>query len=134
LAQQADQGMNQNIANQYRRQAQQDAAASAAVSGGGFVMDADAMGKFQPQWQNIADMLERARQLSQHLRAVRPPALDEASLMQKKAADAHADAYTKSVTAQQAYAQNYADSLKAANTNNQQQEETAANTVRKQGA
>jgi hypothetical protein len=48
LAKQADEGMNMNIANQYRRQAQRDAAANAAASGGGFVMDADAMGKFLP--------------------------------------------------------------------------------------
>jgi hypothetical protein len=74
-------------------------------------MDADAMGKYLPKWQSIADKLEQARQLGQQLRLVKPPAQDEGSLMQKKAADAHADAYIKSVTAQRDYARGYATSL-----------------------
>jgi hypothetical protein len=134
LAKQADQGMNQNIANQYRRQAQQDAAASAAVAGGGFVMDADAMGKFLPQWQKIADMLENARRLGQQMKFVNAPAEDEGSLMQKKSADAHADAYVTSVTAQRDYARNYATSLQTAIKTYQEQEQAAADAVHKQGA
>jgi hypothetical protein len=134
LAKQADEGMNQNISNQYRRQAAQDAAASAAVSGGGFVMDADGMGKLLPKWQSIADKLERARQLGVQLRFVKAPAEDDGSLMQKKAADSHADAYIKSVTAQRDYARGYATSLQTAIGTYQQQEQAAADAVRKQGA
>jgi hypothetical protein len=133
LAKQADQGMNMNISNQYRRQAQRDAAANAAASGGRFVMDADAMGKFLPKWQAIADKLGLARQLGQQLRGLRPPAQDEGSLLQKKAADAHADAYVTSVTAQQTYAQNYADALKAAIAKTQQQDQNAQDAVNKTG-
>jgi hypothetical protein len=62
------------------------------------------------------------------------PAQDEGSLMQKKAADAHADAYIKSVTAQRDYARGYATSLQTAITKYQQQEQAAADAVRKQGA
>jgi hypothetical protein len=134
LAKQADEGMNMNIANQYRRQAQRDAAANAAASGGGFVMDANAMGKFLPQWQTIADKLEQARIMGQELRSVRPPAQDDGSLMQKKAADAHADAYVTSVTAQRDYARAYATSLQTAIKKYQEQEQAAADAVHKRGA
>ena len=65
--------------------------------------------------------------------AVCPPAQDESSLLQKKAADAHADAYVTSVTAQQTYAQNYADALKAAIAKTQQQDQNAQDAVNKTG-
>jgi hypothetical protein len=133
LAQQADQGMNANISNQYRQQANQDAAASAAASSGGFVMDVDAMRKFLPKWQSIADKLDQARRLGGQLRGLRPPAQDEGSLLQKKAADAHADAYVASATAQRDYAQNYADALKAAIAKTEQQDQAAQDAVHKQG-
>jgi hypothetical protein len=97
-------------------------------------MDADAMGKFLPQWQNIADMLERARQRGVQLRFVKAPAEDDGSLLQKKAADAHADAYITSVTAQRDYARAYATSLQDAIKKYHEQEQAAADAVHKQGA
>jgi hypothetical protein len=69
----------------------------------------------------------------QQLRGLRPPAQDEGSVLQKKAADAHADAYLTSVTAQQTYAQNYADALKAAIAKTQQQDQNAQDAVNKTG-
>ncbi|MFD8496016.1 hypothetical protein [Amycolatopsis sp. NPDC059657] len=133
LDERADQGMNMGTANAYKRQHEQDEAATAAASGGRFVMDADAMRKFLPKWQSIADKLEQARLLGTHLKALRPPAQDEGSLLQKKAADAHADAYVASVTEQRDYARAYANALKTAIEKYEQRDQATADTVRKHG-
>lgn len=133
LDERADQGMNMGTANAYKRQQEQDAAAAAAASGGSFVMDADAMRKFLPMWESIAEKLERARTLGMTLKTLRPPAQDVGSLLQKKAADEHADAYVASVTEQRDYAQAYAKALKTAIEKYEQQDQNSADAVRKNG-
>jgi hypothetical protein len=130
---QYDQGMNSVGVKVYQQRQQLDAAANAAAAGGGYVMDVDAMRKFLPRWQAIADKLGDAYDLGQQLKYVNKPAEDEASSMQKQAADAHADAYLKSVMEQQKYAQGYANRLKTAIDGYEKQEQAATEALRKHG-
>jgi hypothetical protein len=131
---QMDRGMNMNSVNILRRrQEADDAANAAAASGGGFVMDPDTMRKFLPKWQSIADKLSDLLDKGNKFRALHPPAEDEASLMQKKAADAHADAYVASVQQQLDYALAYVDSLKKAIDGYGQQDQAARDAVSKSG-
>ena len=130
---QYDQAMNSAGVKVYQRRQQEDAAANAAAAGGGYVMDVDAMRKFLPRWQSIADKLGDAVDLGRQLKYVDKPAEDEASTLQKQAADAHADAYIKSLQEQQEYAQGYADRLKSAIDAFETQEQTAAEALRKHG-
>jgi hypothetical protein len=135
---QYDQGMNSGGVKVYQQRQQEDAAANAAAAnaaaaGGGYVMDVDAMRKFLPRWQAIADKLGDAYDLGQQLKYVDEPAEDEASSMQKQAADAHADAYAKSVMEQQKYAQGYANRLKTAIDGYEKQEQAATEALRKHG-
>lgn len=130
---QYDQAMNSASVKVYQRRQQEDAAANAAAAGGGYVMDVDAMRKFLPRWQSIADKLGDAMDLGQQLKSVDKPAEDEASTLQKQAADAHADAYLKSVQEQQKYAQGYANSLKSAIDAYEKQEQATADSLRKHG-
>jgi uncharacterized protein (DUF2461 family) len=53
--------------------------------------------------------------------------------MQKKAADAHAEAYQTSVQAQWDYAKAYADGLRKAIDSTEQQNHAAVDAVRKRG-
>ncbi|MFD8494963.1 hypothetical protein [Amycolatopsis sp. NPDC059657] len=131
LDERADQGMNMGMANAYRRQQEQDAAANAAAAGGGYRMDADAMRAILPRWQSIADKLLELSRKGERLLTLRPPAEDEGSTMQIKAARAHAEAYLISVRAQRKYAQNYADALQAAIEKTEQQNQAAADTLNK---
>lgn len=130
---QYDQGMNSVGVKVYQQRQQEDAAANAAAAGGGYAMDVDAMRKFLPRWQAIADKLGDAIDLGRQLPAVGKPAEDEASSMQKQAADSHADAYIKSVQQQQEYAQGYADKLKSAIEEYEKREQATAEAVRKHG-
>jgi hypothetical protein len=130
---QYDQGMNAGGVKAYMQRRQQDDAANAAAAGGGYVMDVDAMRKFQPKWQAIADKLAKAIDLGAQLKAVAQPAEDEASTLQKRAADAHADAYVQSAQQQWKYAQDYANQLKKAIDAYEQQEQATADALRKHG-
>jgi hypothetical protein len=130
---QYDQGMNSTGVKVYQQRQQEDAAANAAAAGGGYVMDVDAMRKFLPRWQAIADKLGDAIDLGQQLKSVDKPAEDEASTLQKQAADAHADAYLKSVQEQQKYAQGYANGLKSAIDAYEKQDQAATEALRKHG-
>ncbi|WP_329049993.1 hypothetical protein OG738_44065 [Amycolatopsis sp. NBC_01488] len=130
---QYDQGMNSTGVKVYQQRQQEDAATNAAAASGGYVMDVDAMRKFLPRWQSIADKLKDAVNLGQQLIAVDKPAEDEASTLQKQAADAHATAYLKSVREQQKYAQGYADRLKTAIDEYEKQEQAATDALRKHG-
>jgi hypothetical protein len=130
---QYDQGMNSVGVKVYQQRQQEDAAANAVAAGGGYAMDVDAMRKFLPQWQAIADKLGKAVNLGQQLPSVDKPAEDEASSMQKQAADAHAAAYLKSVQEQQDYAQGYADRLKTAIDEYEKREQATVEALRKHG-
>jgi hypothetical protein len=112
---------------------QQDAAANAAATGGGFKMDVDTMKSLLPKWQSIADKLEDLRSMGARLPYLHQPANDEGSTLQKKAADAHADAYLASVVAQRDYARSYVASLQKAINSTEQQNQAAVDAVRKNG-
>ncbi|MEC3978185.1 hypothetical protein [Amycolatopsis sp. H20-H5] len=130
---QYDQYMNSAGAKVYRDREAADAAANTAASGGGFVMDADAMRAILPRWQSIADKLGDAVTLGRRLVHLNKPAEDEGSTVQKQAADAHAEAYVKNVTDQQNYAQAYANKLKDAIGVYEKQEQANKDALRKHG-
>jgi hypothetical protein len=130
---QMDRGMNMGSMNILRQRQQQDAAANAAAAGGGFKMDVDAMKAIHPKWQSIADKLQDLMNQGEQLLALHKPAEDEASTLQKKAADDHAKAYQASVRAQWKYAQDYADALQKSIDSTEQQNQAAVDAVRKRG-
>jgi hypothetical protein len=134
LERRADDGMNQSIATQFRLQQQQQAQVNAVASGGGFVMDAARMRTIQPKWQALADKFEGLWKQAEAYRALRAPAADDGSSEQKRAADAHADAYQAGVKSQQDYAQSYSDALTKAITATEQQEQAAHDALKKHGA
>jgi hypothetical protein len=129
----ADEGMNQSIATQFRLQQQQQNQINATAAKGGFVMDTATMHTFAPQWQSVADDLEDLRKLGVQFRALRAPAIDDGSGMQKKAADAHADAYDAGIISQRDYAQNYADSFTKTIAAYENQDQAAQDAARKSG-
>jgi hypothetical protein len=131
--QQMDRGMNMASVNILKRREAADAAANAAVTGGGFKMDAQAMRSLVPKWQSIADKLGDLLSQGQKFRGLRQLADDEASTMQKQAADVHADAYVASVQAQRDYAQAYADALDKAIKKTEHQDHAAVDAARKAG-
>ncbi|MDT8911313.1 hypothetical protein [Amycolatopsis sp. PS_44_ISF1] len=128
-----NEAMNSAGVKVYQQRQREDAAANAAAAGGSFVMDADAMRALQPQWQSIADKLGKAVDLGRQLSSVEKPAEDEGSTIQKKAADAHADAYVANVRAQQQYAQAYANRLRDSIAAYEKQEQAARDAVHGQG-
>jgi hypothetical protein len=130
---QMDRGMNMGSMHILQKRHQQDAAANAAAAGGGFKMDLDAMKSILPQWQSIVDKLEKLHRQGEQFRALPKPAEDEASKLQKKAADAHADAYQDSVQGQLDYAKAYTASLQKAIDSTEQQNQAAVDAVRKNG-
>lgn len=130
---QADIGLNQNLANQYRKRAAQDDAANAAAAGGGFELDIDAVRKFQPRWQALADKLSDARKQGEQFLALNVPAEDDGSGLVKKSAIDHANAYQTIVIAQHDAAQKYADDLQTAIDSYGKQEQAAADAAAKQG-
>ncbi|GAA1023075.1 MULTISPECIES: hypothetical protein [Amycolatopsis] len=125
--------MNSNGVRVYQQRAAEDAKVNAAAAGGGFNMDIDAMRKLQPKWQGIADKLSDATQLATQLQAVRKPANDDASGLQKQAADRHAAAYLASLQQQLKYAQGYAVQLKNAIAKYEGQDHANTASLRKQG-
>jgi hypothetical protein len=130
---QADIGLNQNLANQYRKRAAQDDAANAAAAGGGFELDIDAVRRFQPRWQALADRLLDARRQGQQFSALNAPATDDGSDMVGSAAKRHASAYLEIVTAQHAAAAKYAADLQTAIDSYGEQEQAAADAAAKHG-
>lgn len=89
LEEQADRGMNMGTTAAMHRQAEEDAAANAAASGGpgGFKMDVDQMRAILPEWRSIAEKLQDL--LGRHERSTftkLEPAEDQASTTQVQAA------------------------------------------------
>ncbi|MFF0147323.1 hypothetical protein ATK36_2829 [Amycolatopsis sulphurea] len=125
--------MNSTGARIYQERAAEDAKVNAAAAGGRFVMDVDAMKSLLPDWQGIADKLGDMIPTAQQMRNISQPAADPGSTLQKQAADRHADAYIGSLTQQQAYAQGYADRLKQAIAQYEQQDQVNADGLGKQG-
>ncbi|MGW4394694.1 hypothetical protein ACWEHA_05335 [Amycolatopsis nivea] len=125
--------MNSNGVRVYQQRAADDAKVNAAAAGGGFNMDVDAMRKLQPKWQGIADKLDNMVQAGGQLKVVPPPAQDPASIMQKKAADGHADAYIASLEQQRDYAKGYALKLKDAIAKYEAQDQANTGSLRRQG-
>lgn len=130
---QFDEAMNSNGTRIYQQRAAEDAKVNAAAAGGGFKMDIAAMKALQPEWQGIADGLNGMIRSGRQLRAVTPPASDDGSSLQKRAADMHADAYLTSLQQQQAYAQGYADKLKDAIGKYEKQDQANTSSLNKQG-
>jgi hypothetical protein len=128
-----DRGLNQNLAHQFQQRAAQEQAAQAAVAGGGFELDLDAMNTFHPRWQALADKLETARRLGEQFLQLTAPAEDDGSGLVGKAAQEHAAAYQQICTAQRAAAQKYADDLKSAIDAYGKQDQTAADAAAKHG-
>ena len=113
--------------------AMQDISANAAVAGGGFKMDIDAMRSLLPDWEAIADKLNGMIQKARKLPALQPPAGDPGSKLQIEAARSHANAYLASLRQQQAYAQGYANQLKKAIDAYEKQDQANHDRLRKQG-
>jgi hypothetical protein len=85
----------------------------AAVGGGmgGFKLDVEQMQTLLPQWKDLRDTLDWVRQRATDLGYVLPPAADESSMTQNRAALAHAELYARSIEDQYNYAAAYVDSL-----------------------
>lgn len=115
------------------QQVAQDLSATAAVAGGGFKMDIDAMRSLQPDWQAIADKLSDMIQKAQLLPHLRQPAEDPGSTLQIQSAKSHAAAYLASLNQQRSYAQGYADQLKKAIDAYEKQDQAHSRRLRKQG-
>jgi hypothetical protein len=130
---QMDRGMNMGSIRILQQRQQQDAAANAAATGGGFKMDVETMKSLLPKWQSMADKLDDLSTQGQKLRYLHRPAEDEGSVVQKTAADEHADAYVKSVQEQRDYARGYANGLKKAIESTEQQNQGAVDAIRTQG-
>jgi hypothetical protein len=130
---QMDRGMNMGSIRILQQRQQQDTAANAAATGGGFKMDVETMKSLLPQWESIRDKLGNLTRQGEQLLALSKPAEDEGSILQKKAADAHANAYQLSVQAQRDYAQAYAAGLRKAIDSTEQQNQAAVDAVRKNG-
>ncbi|RJQ75959.1 hypothetical protein D5S19_30920 [Amycolatopsis panacis] len=111
----------------------QDVSANAAVAGGRFEMDLDALKALLPEWQEIADKLRRMRERAQPLPGLRQPAKDPGSTVQIRAARSHALAYLASLQQQFVYAQGYVDKLRTAIDNYGKRESANTDAVRKQG-
>ncbi|MFF0149210.1 hypothetical protein ATK36_5086 [Amycolatopsis sulphurea] len=110
-----------------------DVGVNAAVAGGRFEMDLDAMKALLPEWEAIADKLGDMCLQAQPLPGLRQPAEDPGSTVQIRAARSHALAYLASVQQQFVYAQGYVGKLKTAIDNYEKQEHTNTDAVRKQG-
>lgn len=110
-----------------------DVSVNAAVAGGRFEMDLDALKALLPEWQEIVDKLGGMLRAARQLPTLRQPAADPGSTIQIRAARSHAEAYLASLRQQQAYAQGYVDKVKAAVDNYGKQEHANANALRKQG-
>jgi hypothetical protein len=133
LNKQADIGLNQNLARQFQQRAAQDQAAAAAVAGGGFELDLDAMNTFHPRWQALADKLATARQLGEQFFALQVPAKDDGSGLVGNAARQHAEAYQQICGDQQAAAQKFGDDLKSAIDAYGKQDQAARDAAAKHG-
>lgn len=133
LNKQADIGLNQNLSRQFQQRAAQDQAAAAAVAGGGFELDLDAMNTFHPRWQALADKLATARKLGEQFLYLTAPAEDDGSGLVGNAARQHAEAYQQICTAQQAAAQKFANDLKSAIDAYGKQDQAARDAAAKNG-
>ncbi|MEU0530408.1 hypothetical protein [Amycolatopsis tolypomycina] len=85
--------------------------AAAAGGSGGFTLDVEQMQALLPQWKDLRDILDWVRQRATDLGYVLPPAADESSTAQNRAALAHAEIYARSIEDQYNYAAAYVDSL-----------------------
>ncbi|MEV7091770.1 hypothetical protein AB0M80_02905 [Amycolatopsis sp. NPDC051045] len=84
---------------------------AAARGSGGFRLDVEQMQALLPQWMELRDTLDWLRQRATDLGYVVPPAADESSVTQNRAALTHAELYARSVEDQYNYAAAYVDSL-----------------------
>jgi len=85
--------------------------AAAGGGSGGFKLDVEQMQSLLPQWKDLRDTLDWVRQRATDLGYVLPPAVDESSTTQNRAALAHAELYARSIEDQYNYAAAYVDSL-----------------------
>lgn len=115
------------------QQVVQDLSATAAVAGGGFRMDIDAMRALLPDWRAIANKLNGMISKARVLPSLQPPAQDPGSTEQIQAARRHAKAYLESLQQQQAYAQGYVDQLKKAIDAYEKQDQAHSARLRKEG-
>ncbi|WP_410606963.1 hypothetical protein [Amycolatopsis sp. lyj-109] len=90
-------------------QARLDQAAGGGA--GGFRLDVEQMQALLPQWKDLRDTLEQARQLGNDLQQVKSPATDESSLSNNRAALKHAVLYQRTIMDQWAYVDGYVRSL-----------------------
>ena len=90
----------------------QERLSQAAVGGmGGFKLDVEQMQRLLPQWKDLRDTLEQARQLAGDLTRVKTPARDDSSLANYRATLAHAQMYQAAIDQQWTYADGYVSSL-----------------------
>lgn len=94
----------------YSLQARLDQGAGGGGSGG-FELDVEQMQALLPQWRDLRDTLEQARQLGNDLQQVKSPATDESSLSNNRAALKHAVLYQRSIMDQWTYVDGYVRSL-----------------------
>jgi hypothetical protein len=85
--------------------------AAAGGGSGGFKLDVEQMQSLLPQWKDLRDTLEQARQLGNDLQQVKSPATDESSLSNNRAALTHAVLYQRSIMDQWTYVDGYVRSL-----------------------
>ncbi len=85
--------------------------AAAGGGAGGFALDVDRMRALLPQWKELRDTLEQARQLGNDLQQVKSPAADESSLVNNRGALTHAVLYQRSIMDQWTYVDGYVRSL-----------------------
>jgi hypothetical protein len=85
--------------------------AGAGGGSGGFKLDVEQMQSLLPEWKDLRDTLDSVRQRATDLGYVLPPAADESSTTQNRAALAHAELYARSIEDQYNYAAAYVDSL-----------------------
>jgi len=111
----------------------QDASTNAAVAGGSFKMDIDAMRSLLPDWEAVADQLRRMVSTARTLPGLQPPAEDMGSQIQIEAARTHAQAYLDSLQDQLTYAQGYANQLKKAISDYETREQANLDHLRKRG-
>ena|SRR5438477_238308 len=85
--------------------------AAAGGGAGGFKLDVEQMQTLLPQWKDLRDTLDDLRARGNELRAVMPPAGDQASTENNTAAKTHGDLYQRSIEQQWNYAVGYVKSL-----------------------
>lgn len=112
--------------------AAEEAAANAPISGG-FAMDPDLLKRVQAEWVDIAHELNVAREEAILLAQTRPPADEDASNLQIRAAYAHAVLYAQKLQEQFEYADAYATALQQAIDKSKAQDEAAAEAARRAG-